>query len=151
MARRASSLSPPLPAELAAEFGTGSAGANTALVAALPPDQRAVTVQAYTDSLSRMWIFYTVLAVVGLVGSLAIGRQKLSKTHEVTRTGLDGMEEGRRERKEAERQKREVFGKSLEGEKAVNGGDGRGQVAGGGNGNAVNGDRRVLETKEMDI
>lgn len=59
--------------------------------------------QVYTDSLMTMWIFYTVVGAVGLACSFAIGKNKLSTTHEVTKTGLDVQEEGRRERKEQKR------------------------------------------------
>ena len=89
--------------DIAHAFGGGSVGSNTAIVANLPPAQKVVAVQAYTQSLQTMWIFYVVISVVGLAASLAIGRHTLSKTHEVTKTGLDVQEQHRRDRKEEKR------------------------------------------------
>ena len=96
--------------DIARAFGGGSVGANTAIVANLPPAQKAVALEAYTQSLQTMWIFYVVVSIVGLAASLAIGRQTLSKTHEVTKTGLDVQEQDRRERKEEKRKSKSAAG-----------------------------------------
>lgn len=84
----------------------GSAGANTAIVASLPEAQKAVATQAYTDSLRTMWILYVCISAFGLLVSAAIGKQALSKTHEVTRTGLEEQERERRERKSGDAARR---------------------------------------------
>ena len=100
MAKRESTLIAALGPQIGSELGGGSAGANTAIVAGLPPLQRVAATQAYTASLREMWIFYVAISAVGLVVSLAIGRQTLSTKHEVTKTGLAEQEKHRLERKE---------------------------------------------------
>ena len=107
MSKRKNTLSASLGPQLASELGGGSAGANTALVAALPAGQKAVATQAYTASLKDMWIFYVCIAALGLAASLAIGKQKLSKQHEVTKTGLEEQKRQRQERKSEVKAKRE--------------------------------------------
>ena len=54
-----------------------------------------------------MWIFYVCIAALGLAVSLAIGKQTLSKSHEVQKTGLAEQEKARQERKSEDRFKRE--------------------------------------------
>lgn len=103
MQKRLPTLLAALPANVASQLGTGSVGANSGIAEHLTGDQRAVVDQVYTDSLMTMWIFYTVVGAVGLACSFAIGKNKLSTTHEVTKTGLDVQEEGRRERREQKR------------------------------------------------
>ena len=103
MEKRLPTLLATIPASVATQLGSGSAGANTGIVAALPPAQKSVAVVAYTQSLQDMWIFYTCLGLVGLLASLLISKNTLSKTHEVTMTGLDAQERGRLERKEEKR------------------------------------------------
>ncbi|MCJ1291341.1 hypothetical protein MMC34_002884 [Xylographa carneopallida] len=94
-----------LPANVANELGGGSAGANTAIVSALPPAQRLIAVEAYTQSLQTMWIFYTCIGALGIAASLCIGKSTLSKSHETTKTGLAAQEEARQERKEEKKRK----------------------------------------------
>ena len=106
--KRLPTLLASIPANIAMELGSGSAGANTGLVAALPPAEKTVADEAYTQSLQEMWIFYTCLAFVGLLASLLISKNTLSKTHEVIKTGLDAQERGRTERKEEKRLSRGV-------------------------------------------
>lgn len=83
----------------AAIFADGGAGASTIIVGTLPPAEKAVVTKAYTDSLKIMWIFYVCIAAVGVLASLTIRKEKLSKQHEIQKTGLAGQEEARRERK----------------------------------------------------
>ena len=109
MAKRESTLSAALGPQIGSELGGGSAGANTAIVKVLPEAQRVVADQAYTASLREMWIFYVAISAVGLVISLAIGRQTLSKQHEVTKTGLAEQERDRKERQE-QKDKKHVDG-----------------------------------------
>lgn len=105
MQKKLTALLAGLPANIAQELGGGSAGANTAIVSALPPAQRAVAVEAYTQSLQTMWIFYTCIAAFGIAASLCIGKNTLSKTHETTKTGLAAQEEARQERKDEKKRK----------------------------------------------
>ena len=99
MAKRQNTLRASLSPEAAEALGGGSAGASTGIVASLPPAQKIVATTAYTDSLKTMWILYVALAAFGIACSLAIVKQKLSKTHEVQKQGLDEQERYRKERK----------------------------------------------------
>ena len=129
MKKRQGTLAHALGTKIANELGGGSAGANTAVVASLPPAQRAVATEAYTQSLRSMWIFYVAIAAVGLLISLGISRQTLSKQHEVTRTGLDEQKKGEDARAEEERirkyEKRRSAGLSTD----VENGEGEGITA----------------------
>lgn len=80
-------------------FGGGSAGASTGLLAGLPNSQKAVAAAAYTASLRSIWIFYVAVAAVGVLASFAIGKQKLSKSHEKHVGGLAEEEKARKARK----------------------------------------------------
>ena len=96
MQKRSALLAAALPASVAEQLSGGSAGANTAVVAALPPAQRAVATRAYTEALRTMWVFYVCVSALGLVATLFIGRYTLSKKLEVQRTGLtEGGKDGR--------------------------------------------------------
>lgn len=107
MSRRQDILAAGLPPDTAAFLGGGSAGAATELVKNLPEAQKRVADRVYTESLRTMWIFYVVVAFVGLLCSFAIGKTKLSKIHEVQKQGLAGQEEERRKEEEERRVKRE--------------------------------------------
>ena len=98
MAKRQTTLRSSLSPKTASALGGGSAGASTGLVASLPPAQRIVATRAYTDSLQTMWILYVAIAAFGVACSLAIGKQKLSKTHEVQKQGLGEQERFKKER-----------------------------------------------------
>lgn len=60
------------------------------------------------------------IAALGLALSLAIGRQTLSKNHEVQKTGLAEQEKARMERKSEDRLKRES--KRMSGQGVLHGG-----------------------------
>lgn len=81
----------------AAVFADGGAGASTVIVGELRPAEKAVVTKAYTDSLKIMWIFYVCIATAGVLASLTIQKEKLSKLHEIQKTGLAGQEEARKE------------------------------------------------------
>lgn len=98
-------LAAALGAQRASAFGGGSAGANVGLIQALPADQKFVARKAFGDSLSTMWILYVAFAAAGLVVSFLIGRNKLDKQHEETKTGLE-VERTKRLEREAERAER---------------------------------------------
>lgn len=82
-------------------FG-GSAGANVNLIKTLPENQKIVARQAFSDSLSTMWIMYVCFSAVGLAVSFLITKNVLNKKHEETKTGLEAEKEKRVER-EAEK------------------------------------------------
>lgn len=101
----------------AAVFADGGAGASTSLIGTLRPAEKAVVTKAYTDSFKIMWIFYVCIATVGVLASLTIRKEKLSKLHEIQKTGLAGQEEARRERKiyeEEERRRKNIADVSKE-------------------------------------
>jgi MFS family permease len=107
-----------LPPSVAGQLSMGSPGANTGIVASLPPAEKAVALGAYTNSLQTMWIVYTCISLCGLLISLNIRKNKLSKSHEVTKTGLDQQERDRREREAEKKAKAEAkVGKGGSGEK----------------------------------
>ena len=88
------------------ELGGGGAGAAAAVVKALPEPGRNAVRAVYVASLREMWIFYVCIAATGLVVSLFIKKTTLTKTHEVTKTGLAVEEANRIQRKqEAESKK----------------------------------------------
>jgi hypothetical protein len=85
-----------IPSSLAATLAKGNAVAATFTTDKLTSEQRRVVSAAIADSLSKMWIFYTVIAGVGLIASLGIGKMELSKVYIETKTGLkkkDGVEQ----------------------------------------------------------
>jgi len=70
----------------------GGATALTTLVRDLPAPQREAVINAYTESMQKMWILYVCVGMVGFLLSLAIQRQELNKQHEVIKTGLEAQE-----------------------------------------------------------
>lgn len=112
MSRRQTTLAAGLPPDTAAFLSGGSAGAATELVKKLPAAQKMVADRVYTESLRTMWIYYVVIAFVGLCCSFAIGKTKLSTVHEVQKQGLAGQEEERKKDAEEKRVKRESRRKS---------------------------------------
>ncbi|KAL9054943.1 MAG: hypothetical protein Q9206_003339 [Seirophora lacunosa] len=107
MSKRQNILAASLPPDIADLLGGGSAGAATETVKNLPPAQKRVANQVYTESLRTMWIYYVAVAVVGFCASLLIQKQKLSKVHEMQKQGLAGQEEGRLKDEEERRVRRE--------------------------------------------
>ena len=82
------------------QLGGGGAGAAAILVKGLPEPGRHTVREAYVASLREMWIFYVCVGVVGLVVSFFITKTKLTRSHEVTKTGLAQEERNRAQRKE---------------------------------------------------
>ena len=106
MAKRQDTLRAALGPDLAAALGGGGAGASTGIVATLPPGPKEVATRAYTDSLQTIWIVFVALSAFGVLCSLAIGRQKLSKVLVLQKHGLQEQERHRQERKlEQQRQR----------------------------------------------
>ncbi|KAL8935032.1 MAG: hypothetical protein Q9216_005619 [Gyalolechia sp. 2 TL-2023] len=107
MSKRQDTLAAGLPPEIARLLGGGSAGAATEILKTLPPEQKRVADRVYTESLRTMWIYYVVVAAVGLGISLLIGNQQLSTVHKMQKQGLAGQEEERRKEEEEKRVRRE--------------------------------------------
>ena len=49
---------------------------------------------AYTESLSIIWIFFACAAAAGVLASLFVGQQVLSKMHQEFKTGLQSQRDG---------------------------------------------------------
>ncbi|KAI9701675.1 MAG: hypothetical protein M1820_006446 [Bogoriella megaspora] len=107
MVKRGPQLAAALGPQTAQQLGGGNAGANVMVVNALPPNERAVARSAFADSLQPMWIMYAVFAGVGLIISLLIGKQSLSREHAENKTGLEAQREARLERLQEEEAKKE--------------------------------------------
>jgi hypothetical protein len=105
MKSKQQSLAATLGPEKASSFGGGAAGANVGLVQSLPDNQKFAARQAFSSSLSTMWIMYVAFAVVGLAVSFLIGKNTLDKQHEETKTGLD-VEKQKKLERDAERVER---------------------------------------------
>ncbi|KAH8732739.1 multidrug resistance protein fnx1 [Phaeosphaeriaceae sp. PMI808] len=91
--------------EKASAFGGGAAGANVGLIQHLPENEKFAARQAFSSSLSKMWILYVVVSTVGLALSFLIGKNVLDKQHEETKTGLD-VEKQKKIERDAERAER---------------------------------------------
>ena len=91
---------------IGSQLGGGGAGAATTIVKGLPEPGRQTVREAYVASLREMWIFYVCIAAVGLIVSFFITKTKLSRSHEVTKTGLAEEERNRAERKQEADSKR---------------------------------------------
>ena len=85
---------------------SSSFGATAAQLKQLPKEQRDVLAQVYTDSLQKMWIFYTAFAAFGIFISLFIKKKELSNKWEKSRTGLEEQERVRKEEKEERDQRK---------------------------------------------
>lgn len=92
-----------VPSGLVASLAKGAAVSSTSVIAALPPSQKMLVRQATTNSLSKMWILFTCASALGLLASLGISRQELSRQHVEHRTGLEPekSDETEQRRKEA--------------------------------------------------
>lgn len=66
----------------------GSTGAGGV---ALTEMQKEVVRTVQAQSLSRMWVFYTVIAAVGVLAGFGIKRKEMSTLHVETKTGLESM------------------------------------------------------------
>ena len=92
-----SSLVPVLGAQQAKILTSASFGETTQIVRTLSGPARRAVDKAYTDSLQKMWIFYTAFAALGIFVSLFITKTELSRTHEKARTGIEEQERVRQE------------------------------------------------------
>ena len=81
---------------MADAFLGGAATSSTKILDGLPDAQKAVARMVYFESLKNVWIFSVAVSAVGLLVTVGIRKSKLSKEHEVVKTGLDAEEERRR-------------------------------------------------------
>ena len=95
MKQRQSTLIAATNQQIGHELAGGGAGAAAASVKALPEPGRHAVQAVYVASLREMWIFYVCIAAAGLFVSLFIKGTKLTRTHEVTKTGLAAEEQNR--------------------------------------------------------
>ena len=109
MQKRYPSLVAALGRSTANELSGGSAGASVGIVKQLPPAQRVIARDAFFHSLRTMWVMYVAFAGLGVFISLFIGNQKLSKEHQVTKTGLAEEEAKRKDLQEKKRQSKEML------------------------------------------
>jgi hypothetical protein len=105
MKSKQSQLAAVLGPQTASSFGGGAAGANVGLIQRLPEEQKFAARQAFSSSLSTMWILYVAFAAVGLAISFLIGKNTLDKQHEETKTGLE-VEKQKKIERDAERAER---------------------------------------------
>jgi hypothetical protein len=98
----------------ASQLSGFNAGANVGFIDSLPDAQKRVARDVFARSFHYMWIMYTAFAAVGLLCSLLITKQTLSRQHETTKTGLAAEEEKRIERQERRRSKKTLATKDVE-------------------------------------
>jgi hypothetical protein len=78
-----------LSAKLTEELTGGDAAANVMIVKTISdPAQKLAVKEAFASSLRNMWILYTCVAGVGVIAGVFVTKQKLSKEHKETKTGL---------------------------------------------------------------
>ncbi|RMZ82140.1 hypothetical protein DV738_g1889, partial [Chaetothyriales sp. CBS 135597] len=85
-----------IPTSIINQLVSGGGSESSHLLDSLTDSQRSLVLSAETDSLSKIWIFYTCLLFLGLLSGLGIGRTNLSKEHVEHKTGLDAEEANRR-------------------------------------------------------
>jgi MFS family permease len=83
------SLAPFLGSTLANRITNGDYESAIFTVNDLPEVQRTIARAAYLDSVSKTWIFMTVMAGVGFLFALLIKEQFLTTEHKVIQTGLE--------------------------------------------------------------
>ncbi|KAL4755511.1 hypothetical protein BDW72DRAFT_163959 [Aspergillus terricola var. indicus] len=99
---KASTVAAAVGSDTAQSLQNSFAANNHDLIRSLPEDQKRVVLSAFTFSLSRIWVFYTAVAGVGLIVSVFVRPVELSKTHTVAKTGLAEQERARKEIMEAQ-------------------------------------------------
>ncbi|RMZ81165.1 hypothetical protein DV737_g2638, partial [Chaetothyriales sp. CBS 132003] len=97
--KHASRLEQALGPELGRRLSSSAFGTTSSQLKSLTPEQHHVVASVYTDSLQKLWIFYTAFAAAGIVVSLFIKKKELSREHETTKTGLQEQERVRQEEK----------------------------------------------------
>ncbi|OQO00322.1 hypothetical protein B0A48_13669 [Cryoendolithus antarcticus] len=89
MAKKSASLTAALGPQLVKQIGGGNAGANSAVINALPAAQAVIARAAVADSLQPMWIMYTCFSAAGLVAAFFIQKKVLSREHHEAEVGLE--------------------------------------------------------------
>ena len=117
MLNRYDTLSAVLSPQDTAAIAEGGVGASLGLIKQLPAHAQAVVHQALTDSLQIMWIFFTVMAVLGLAISLLLQKKVLSRTHQVRQQGLAQQEKERLEQLAKDEEKKRLKRESKRGSK----------------------------------
>ncbi|KAL4779393.1 major facilitator superfamily domain-containing protein [Aspergillus varians] len=97
LANKQSTISASVGPEKAAALRNAFSGTNHDLIRALPHSQKEVVLGAFNFSLSRIWIYYTAIAGIGLITAIFVRPVVLSKTHTVAKTGLAEQERARKE------------------------------------------------------
>jgi EmrB/QacA subfamily drug resistance transporter len=129
--RRESTLAAALGPQMGRQLAQSSFGTTAAQLRQIPHDQKEVLDQVYTESLSRMWIFYTAFSAFGIIVSLFIKKHELDKKKYEVKTGLAEQERVRLEEKEEQRVRRDarhsrggskLIGKDVERASPVDGG-----------------------------
>jgi hypothetical protein len=92
----------------AAQLSGFNAGANVAVIKALPPAQREIARAIFASSIHNLWIMYVSVAALGILSSLLITRQKLTREHETTKTGMAVEKEKRAEREERRKSRKSI-------------------------------------------
>ncbi|KAI2638711.1 MFS general substrate transporter [Hypomontagnella submonticulosa] len=99
MAAQSEQIKAALPSDLAIQVIGAEASGALDVIPTLPEDQRRLVVGIYNKSLQAEWIFYTALGGVGLLLSVLISKQVLSREHKIHKTGLETQEASRLEEK----------------------------------------------------
>ncbi|KAK6440787.1 hypothetical protein LTR95_002986 [Oleoguttula sp. CCFEE 5521] len=121
MAKKSAMLTAALGPQLAKQIGGGNAGANSAVINALPAPQAVIARAAVADSLQPMWIMYTCFSAAGLIAAFFIQKKVLSREHHEAEVGLEAekqhaaLDKSERDERKASRKVRKS-------------GDGRGSV-----------------------
>lgn len=97
MGRQSATLEAAIGPALTEQISSSFAASSKELIKSLSESQRKVVLEAFTFSLSRMWIMYTAVAGVGFFISLLIRPKVLSKDHTIQKTGLAEQERARQE------------------------------------------------------
>lgn len=97
MGRQSATLEAAIGPALTEQISSSFAASSKDLIKSLTESQRKVVLEAFTFSLSRMWIMYTAVAGVGFFISLLIRPKELTKDHKIQKTGLAEQERARQE------------------------------------------------------
>ncbi|KAI0383340.1 MFS general substrate transporter [Hypomontagnella monticulosa] len=99
MAAQSNEITAALPSDLAIQVVGAETSGALDVIPTLPEDQRLLVVGVYNKSLQAEWIFYTALGGIGLLLSVLISKQVLSRDHKIHKTGLETEEASRLEEK----------------------------------------------------
>ena len=106
LSKNIKSIASTLPPAVAQSFSGSSFGSATGSLGELDPQQKRALDAAFTGALQKIWIFYTAIAALGILCSLAIKKKELSSVKMEVKTGLAEQERVRLEEREAEKERR---------------------------------------------